>query len=126
VKSEKLNIILLVDWPNREIPRTLIQYGFTVFSYSPNGYSQAFIEPGPENNLIFRPTNHPPAHVDIVTIYRPAEEHAKIIAEHVLPLKAKVIWLQPPVESNETKQRAREHGLDFVQGKDIREISALH
>jgi predicted CoA-binding protein len=125
MKSEKANIILLVDWPNREIPRTLVQSGFTVFSYSPNGYSQAFIEPDKNSSLIFRPIDQPPVQVDRVTIYRPAEEHAKIITDHVLPLGAKTIWLQPPIESAETQKLALELGLSFIQGKDIREIVSI-
>jgi len=136
---EKASIILLVDWPDRNVPQSLVLSGLTVYSYSPNGYSQVFIEkdhPGNQdedsksfstalvevNNLNFRPVDHPPNAVDIVTIYRPAKEHAEIIAKHVLPLGAKIVWLQPPVESTKTERIAKENGLIFIQGRDIREI----
>jgi predicted CoA-binding protein len=121
---EKIGAILLVDWPRPDIPRELVKAGFAVFSYSPDKYSQALIEmaaPG-EFNLIFRPMDHLPDAVDLVSIYRPPEEHADIIRNHVIPSGARVIWLQPPVKSSKTKEMAREHGLVFVEGHDILEI----
>jgi predicted CoA-binding protein len=139
LRPEEVNTILLVDWPALDIPRTLVQAGFMVYSYSPDGYKQILIEmvkpidPGlsPVNadefrtnmdKLVFLPMNHPPAAVDLVTIFRPPEEHVAIIREQVIPLAARTIWLQPPVESGETKKLADELGLKFVQGHDIREI----
>jgi hypothetical protein len=135
---EEVNTILLVDWPGADIPRALVQAGFTVYSYSPDGYKQVLIEKtqphsshsdlkpgadsGKSDRLVFQSMDHPPAAVDLVTIYRPPEEHAAIIKDHVIPLAAKTIWLQPPVESPETKMIANELGLIFVQGHDIREI----
>ena len=35
--------ILLVDWPNPELPRALVDAGFMVFCYTPNGYTMAEI-----------------------------------------------------------------------------------
>jgi hypothetical protein len=69
--------ILLVDWPNLNIPKILLQAGFLVFCYSPNGYTKAEIvaeyphdvneknvfPPGnKEGFLVFRPLPvlHPP------------------------------------------------------------------
>lgn len=123
--SEKIQIVLLVDWPSPDIPRALILAGFTVFSYSPDGYTQALTEmtqSGKQPLVRFESLDHPPTNVDLVTIYRPAEEHAAIIRDHVLPLGARTIWLQPPVESAETRKIAQEQGLNFVEGRDIREI----
>lgn len=74
------------------------------------------------DKLVFLPMNHPPAVVDLVTIYRPPAEHPAIIREHVIPLSAKSIWLQRPIESLETRKIANELGLGYVQGHDIREI----
>jgi predicted CoA-binding protein len=121
---EKISVILLVDWPGPDIPRALVQAGFTVFSYSPDGYSQAIIEKTAtgEDSLIFRPLDHSPGVIDLVSIYRPPEEHATIIRNHVIPLCARVVWLHPPLESSKTKDMAHELGLIFVQGHDIREI----
>jgi predicted CoA-binding protein len=136
---EKKNTILLIDWPGRDVPLKLLQSGFTVFSYSPEGYSLALLETNPsafspdiktlatakseKDGLVFRPLNGPPESVDLVVIYRPAEEHSDILRTHVIRLGAKMLWLQPPVESVETKKMALELGIRFVQGRDIREIS---
>jgi hypothetical protein len=33
--------ILLIDWPNADVPKILLGEGFTVFCYSPGGYTRA-------------------------------------------------------------------------------------
>ena len=130
--------VLLVDWPSRDIPIVLIQSGFTVFSYSPAGYCLASLKANrseiinsnnnsPDSSfndgLSFLPLTKPPGKVDLVVLYRPPEEHFSIIRDQVLPLNAEILWLQPPVESMETQKMAIDHGLNFVQGRDIREIA---
>lgn len=113
--------ILLVDWPSPDVPFALLKAGFKVFSYSPGRYSAAEID-GKEK-IVFRKLDGQPGLVDIVNVYRPEEEHAAIIADHVLPLKAKVLWLQLPVTSAKTRQLARENGLMFVEGGDIADVA---
>jgi predicted CoA-binding protein len=61
--------------------------------------------------------------VDIVHIFRPAEEHPDIIARHVVPLAAKAIWLQPPITSTESRRIAADRGLAFVEGREIVEMT---
>ena len=132
--------ILLIDWPNPNVPKTLIKAGFEVFCYSPDRYSLAESVPEypqdvnqknifpPANKedgyLVFRPLDGAPDSVDIINIYRPEEEHAGIIAKHVLPLHAKVLWLQSAKSSN-TRLLAEKHGLIFIEGDDIAEIATL-
>jgi predicted CoA-binding protein len=118
---ENTKTILLVDWPNPEVPRSLIKAGFTVFGYSPDRYSA--IELGDDEKLIFRQLDNQPDSVDIVNVFRPEEEHAGIINGRVLPLKAKVLWLHPPVKSASTAALAAEHGLVFIEGIDIAEVA---
>jgi predicted CoA-binding protein len=108
--------ILLVDWANENILRSLIAAGFTVFSYSPGRYSRALIE---DEKLVFKALAEKPEKVDIVYIYRPEAEHAGIIDMHVLPLQAKVLWLYPPVTSAKTAELAAENGIVFIEGVDI-------
>jgi predicted CoA-binding protein len=127
--------ILLVDWTNRSVPRALVEAGFTVFRASPGRYSVVEIvsEPpegldatdvfppldGESGYLVFQKLNEAPPDVDIVNLYRPPEEHARIVANHVLPLGATVLWLQPPVDPITARQLAGRHGLDLVEGVDI-------
>ena len=54
--------ILLVDWPNPNLPRTLLKSGFAVYCYSPNQYTRAEIMP------------YAPAGVDIKNIFKPEME----------------------------------------------------
>lgn len=115
------NTILLIDWPNQSVPGKLINAGFTVFCHSPNGYTKAQFDEN-KKNLLFQPVLSP-ALVDIVNIYRPEDEHEGIILKHALPLKAKVVWLQPPLISENTKTLATKHNVVFVEGIDISEIA---
>jgi len=109
--------ILLVDWPNPDVPRALLNAGFTVVGYSPGKYSA--ISQTDDGELVFSQLSKQPASVDIVNVYRPEAEHMAIINNHVLPLKAKVLWLHPPVKSAMTAAIAKEHRLIFIEGVDI-------
>ncbi len=122
--------ILLVDWASADVPLSLLKAGFTVYSYSPGVYALAeiaspkgdFAAPTKEK-LIFTDLDEKPNRVDIVNIFRPEEEHAAIITDHVLPLGAKVLWLQSPITSVKTNQLALAYDLGFIEGVDIVEIA---
>jgi len=111
--------------------------GFSVFGFSPGGYSAAKIvverpqrvdggvfppAQGETGYLVFRKLDAPPSHVDIVNAYRPAAELLGIIEQHALPLGAKVL-LQPPMTSADARRAAAEHGLLFVEGTDIAAVT---
>ena len=132
--------ILLIDWPRTGIPRTLVEAGFSVFGFSTGGYSVAElhreppkdVEPssvfppkGPAENgfLVFRRLPSAPPHVDIVHVFRPAQELAGIITTQVAKLGAKTLWLQPPLMSAEAGRLAEELGVAFVEGVDIAETT---
>ena len=127
--------ILLFDWASTTIPRTLVEAGFTVFCASPGRYSVVELiseEPAginsndifpPQQNengyLVFRRLNDSPSHVDIVNVYRPENEHEGIIANHLVPLGAKVVWLQPSIASGTARRLSLEYAFDLVDGVDI-------
>jgi len=129
--------ILLIDWSDPNVPRTLVDAGFVVFCYSPNGYTQAEIvdqiPPGVNDNnihppkdsekgyLVFRPLKRAPNSVDLVNIYRPEAEHLQIIFKHVLPLHAKAIWLES-LTAESTRALANKYNLIFVEGCNIAEV----
>jgi predicted CoA-binding protein len=137
--------ILLVDWANPGVPRSLLAAGYTVFGFSPGRYSAAEVVPSPPHDLnardvspprndddtdylVFRRLDEEPDAVDIVNVYRPVEELGGIIARHVLPLGAKVLWLQPPLtfaEAHEARRLASEHGLELIEGIDIAEMARI-
>ena len=127
--------VLLIDWPHTGVPRALLESGFQVFGYSPDRYSNAELarerpadefvtvyspkDSSEKNFLVFRKRDSPPGQVDAVAVYRPAEEIPAIVIKHVLPLHARVLWLQPPIDSSDAQVVAAEHRLHFVQGVDI-------
>lgn len=140
--------ILLVDWSSPTIPRTLVEAGFTVFCASPGRYSVVeivsapaegvsappegidannIVPPGKNENgyLIFRRLTERPAHVNIVNVYRPENEHEAIVANHLLPLGATVLWLQPSIASSTARQLALKHGFELVEGVDISDAARL-
>jgi len=132
--------ILLVDWPNPSVPRSLLESGFAVFGFSPAGYSAAelvadlpndvgagcIFPPRSENEtgfLVFRKLANPPSQVDIVNVYRPAGEIPGIVATHVAPLGARALWLQPPGTSDEARCLSSERGIAFVDAVDIADVA---
>jgi len=119
---KKAHTILLVDWPSAQLPSALLTAGFNVYSYSPDSYSKAEFEK--DGKLNFTKLDGPPVQVDIVNIFRPEEEHERIISKHAIPLGAKVIWLHPPVASERTHALAETFNLLFVQGVNIADVAA--
>jgi hypothetical protein len=135
---ESLHSALLVDWPHTGVPRTLLDAGFRVFGYSPGGFSTAELaaeapggddlrsvippkDEGEAGFLVFRKLAVPPASVDLVCVYRPENELEGIIAKHVLPLGAKVLWLEPPIISVKAQTIGAERGFILVEGLHIAE-----
>lgn len=136
---KKAETILLVDWPDQNVPRSLVKAGLMVFGFSPEGYSGAgVVSRQPEKAegisvfpprkdesgyLVFEACDRPVS-ADIVCIYRPEAEHEQILKNHVLPFGAKIIWLQPPVTSSAIKQSAAANGVTIIEGIDIAETAA--
>ena len=135
--------ILLVDWSSPTVPRTLVEAGFTVFTSSPGSYSVVELASEPSagidangsnyvvpasqteiGHLIFRRLSDKPAHVDIVNVYRPENEHEAIVLIHLLPLGAKVLWLQPSIASATARKLALKYRFELVEGVDIAAAAA--
>ena len=133
--------ILLVDWPNVNLPYALLKAGFIVFSYSPDQYSEAKIllekphnieglsifpvmDDGEEVYVSFEKLGGSPGTVDAVHIYRPEEELPGIVEKHVLPLNAKTIWLHPPQTSELARGLAAQHCIELIQGVSITDLAA--
>jgi len=112
--------ILLVDWPDESVPMTLVKAGFMVIGYSPDKYSLiSYKTDYAEDKLVFDDLEDAPGEVEIVNIFRPEDEHASIITKHVIPLKAKAVWLHPPVKSESTRAQVSKLGLQFIEGYNI-------
>ncbi|MBS1530112.1 MAG: CoA-binding protein [Bacteroidetes bacterium] len=117
---KKAKTILLIDWPDKNVPHSLINAGLKVYGYSPDHYNEATDKAG---DIVFNRLNERPASVDIVFIYRPEAEHERILKDQVLPLGAKIIWLQPPVTSSAISRLAAEHEITIIEGINIADIA---
>ncbi|HWD87083.1 MAG TPA: CoA-binding protein [Mucilaginibacter sp.] len=132
--------VLLVDWPNPSIPRSLVKAGLAVYGFSPGRYLKADVtanrpaekegisvfEPrtGEEGYLIFEKIEGSAVHVDIVCICRPEAEHERIFKNHLLSSGAKTIWLQPPVTSSAIQELATANGIKIIEGINIANTAA--
>jgi predicted CoA-binding protein len=84
--------ILLIDWPNRDVPDTLARHGFSVTSHDgpgPNEYNAYQMANGV---VQVRAVGTPPQQVDIVYSHRPLDELPGII-EQARALNARAVWL---------------------------------
>jgi hypothetical protein len=55
-----------------------------------------------------------PEHVDVVNVFRPADE-APAITEQAVAIGARAVWLQTGITSAEARRVAEAAGLDFVE-----------
>ena len=115
--------ILLVDWPDLTVPRQLLEAGFEVFGVSPKGYTRAnlssHLQEDSERDVEFQRLDRTPEQVDIVHVYRPAEELGQIIKSQVDQTGTRVFWLQPPIRSDAARGLCAQRKIDFVEGVDI-------
>ena len=92
--------------PAHQIPRYLQRQGYRILPVNPRGgelLGQAVARSLVE---VDRP-------VDVVEVFRPAEE-APQIAREAIAIGAKVLWLQLGIESEEAKRLAEAAGLTVV------------
>ena len=85
--------VLLIDWPDRDVPDTLARYGFRVCSSDgprDDQYSAYELVGG---QVRVRPLDAPPDMVDIVYAHRPLTELERIV-EQARALNSRAVWLQ--------------------------------
>ncbi|HLJ56378.1 MAG TPA: CoA-binding protein [Chthonomonadaceae bacterium] len=127
--------ILLVDWPNSGVPKALVESGFTVYGYSPGGYSMVELAEAPSDGegapvagaatidrgatVQFRLVDAGPTAIDLVCVYRPLSELESIVEQHAVPLGATAIWLQSQEATEAAREIAAEHGLTLIESLDI-------
>ncbi len=109
-------VVLVVDWPSREVPDTLVRAGYDVVVHggpAPDDYS-AYVLGGGE--VVAKRTGVAPDHVDLVYSYRPLDELSGIV-EQAQRLGAGAVWVQLPAEESAPARTIVEAaGLAFVDG----------
>ena len=86
-------------------------YGFKVFPVNPKAKGQKIL--GEE---VFEKITDIKDSVDIVDVFRPSKE-ALDIAKDTVGIKAKVLWLQLGIKSEEAKKIVEENKIEYVEDK---------
>lgn len=108
--------VLVVDWPSREVPDTLVRAGYDVVvrgGPAPDDYS-TYLFDGEE--VVVQRTDRPLDRADLVYSYRPLDELPEIV-EQAQNFGAHAVWVQlPPEESKRARVIVETAGLAFVDG----------
>ena len=87
------------------------QYGFKVFPINPKAKGQKIL-----GEKVFEKITDIEDSVDIVDVFRPSEEVLDI-AKDTVTIKAKVLWLQLGIRSEEAKKIVEENNIQYVENK---------
>ena len=87
------------------------KYGFKVFPVNPKAKGQKIL--GEE---VFEKITDIKDAVDIVDVFRPSKE-ALDIAKDTVSIKAKVLWLQLGIRSEEAKKIVEKNKIEYVEDK---------
>ena len=87
------------------------KYGFKVFPVNPKAKGQKIL--GEE---VFEKITDIKDTVDIVDVFRPSKE-ALDIAKDTVSIKAKVLWLQLGIKSEEAKKIVEENKIEYVEDR---------
>jgi uncharacterized protein len=102
--------------PSQRVPKYLQEQGYRIRPVNPRGGS-VLGEP------VARSLAEVDGPVDVVDVFRPAEEAPKI-ARQAIDIGAKVLWLQEGIESQEAKRIAEAAGLTVVMNRCMGETHA--
>lgn len=90
---ESADGVLVVDWPSRDVPDTLVGAGYDVVvkgGPGPDDYSAHELRDG---RVVVAPLGRPPARVELVYCHRPPEELPGILAV-AKAIGARAVWYQ--------------------------------
>ena len=87
------------------------KYGFKVFPVNPKAKGQKIL--GEE---VYEKITDIKDSVDIVDVFRPSKE-ALDIAKDTVNIKAKVLWLQLGIKSEEAKKIVEENRIQYIEDK---------
>ena len=87
------------------------QYGFKVFPVNPRAKGQKIL-----GEKVYEKITDIKDTVDIVDVFRPSNEALDIAKDSVI-IKAKVLWLQLGIRSEEAKKIVEENKIEYVEDK---------
>jgi predicted CoA-binding protein len=104
--------------PAHSVPKAMQAAGFRVVPVNP-------IADELLGERVYRTLAEIPDSIELVLVFRPAEE-AVAIAHQAVAIKAKALWLQLGIESDEARRIAQAAGLLYVEDRCIGVERALH
>ncbi|WP_336193286.1 CoA-binding protein [Providencia stuartii] len=108
------------DRPSYEVMEYLLEQGYTVIPVSPKLAGQTLL-----GQTVYAKLSEIPQPIDMVDVFRNAEA-AVGVAHEAVEARAKVLWLQKGVVSEEAQQIALDAGMQCVMDKcPKQEIPAL-
>ena len=113
-KYKKIAMIGVSNDPTKAstiVMKYIQKYGFKVFPVNPKAKGQKIL--GEE---VFEKITDIKGSVDIVDVFRPSKE-ALDIAKDTVSIKAKVLWLQLGIKSEEAKKIVEENKIEYVEDK---------
>jgi hypothetical protein len=97
--------------PSHDIPKYMKDAGYKIIPINPNADTIFGEKSYPDLNSV-------PFKIDIVDVFRPADETLKI-AEDAFKIGAKVVWLQEGIVNEDTENYCQKHELLFVMNRCI-------
>ena len=97
--------------PSNFAMKYLLQKGFSVIPVNPSAVGKKIC-----GETVFPDLTSLPGSVDMVDIYRPAQEAPQLV-EEAIEIGAKVFWMQLGIRSNEAAQIAEKAGLQVVMDR---------
>ena len=136
-------IVLVIDWPSRDVPESLTAAGFEVHvsgGPEPDNYSRYTLEKG---EYVVTKTGKPPERADLVYSHRPMEDLESVV-EMAQQIGASTVWMHsglgpdgskdprgcwmPLAELAEARRIVESAGLAFIAepyiGDAAREVAA--
>lgn len=104
------------DKPANEVPLIMRERGYAILAVNPR--LEAW-----EGQPAYKSLADVPPPVEVVNVFRPAEE-APAIAREAVKIGAKALWLQTGIRSEEAKRIAEEAGLLYVEDRCVKIESA--
>ena len=87
------------------------KYGFKVYPVNPKAKGQKIL-----GEKVYEKITDIKDSIDIVDVFRPSKE-ALDIAKDTVSIKAKVLWLQLGIKSEEAKKIVEENKIEYVEDK---------
>jgi predicted CoA-binding protein len=100
------------------VPAGLQLRGFRIIPINP--YAETLF-----GERVYRSLLEVPERVDLVDVFRPADE-APGIARQAAAIGARALWLQQDIRSDEARRIAEAAGMDYVEDECTAVISSLY